>query len=139
MGLSHVIPELLERAHQAPDGGILKVSSIDHTRSFCHVRDAVEMLVRAAQEPACAGETINVGRQEPEVRIGALARTVIDVVGRDLEIEPLPPTPGSPARRAPEMSKAAGLLGYTAAVGLEDGIRDTYEWYRANVFAGGSS
>jgi UDP-glucose 4-epimerase len=134
MGLAHVIPELLQRAHVAADGDSLPVYSVDHRRTFCHVSDAVEMIVRAAEAPAAVGETLNVGSQEPEVRIGELAELIIRVVGRELEVQPLPPHPGSPERRCPEMSKTAGLTGYRPAVGLEDGVRDTYAWYRENDF-----
>ena len=49
MGLSHVIPELLERAHAAPDGGELEVFSVDHRRTFCYVDDAVELIARALE------------------------------------------------------------------------------------------
>ena len=136
MGLSHVIPELLQRAHATPDGGALEVFSPEHRRTFCFIDDAVEMLSLAAESESCAGEVLNVGRQEPEVRIEDLARMVIDVVGRDLEVVGKPVTEGSPARRAPDMSKTAELTGYRARVDLEEGVRRTYAWYAENVFAG---
>jgi UDP-glucuronate decarboxylase len=136
MGLSHVIPELLQRAHSTEDGGTLEVYSVDHRRTFCHIRDAVEMLWRSATSPDCAGEVLNVGREEPEIEIGTLARIVIDTVGHQLEIVPAPATPGSPARRAPDMTKTSRLTGYTAEVSVEEGVRDTYAWYCKNVFSG---
>lgn len=136
MGLSHVIPELLQRAHAAPDGGSLDVFSPDHRRTFCFIDDAVEIMHLAAESESCVGEALNVGRQEPEVRIEDLARLVIEVVGRDLEVVGKPATAGSPERRAPDMTKTSGLTGYTAQVDLEDGVRRTYDWYAENVFAG---
>jgi UDP-glucose 4-epimerase len=135
MGLSHVIPELLQRAHAAADGDRLEVYSVDHRRTFCHVSDAVEMISRAAEEPRCAGEALNVGSEHPEIRIGELADLVVRVVGKELVVEPLPPTAGSPLRRCPDMSKTAELTGYTSRVGLEEGVRQTYDWYRENLFA----
>ena len=135
MGLAHVIPELLQRAHEAPDGGRLEVFSVDHRRTFCHVDDAVELIVKMAQSPSCAGEVLNVGSQSPEVTIREVAEIVIGTVGRELSIEPLPPTPGSPERRCPDMSKATRVTGYTAQVTLEEGIRSTYDWYLDRVFS----
>jgi nucleoside-diphosphate-sugar epimerase len=135
MGLAHVIPELLQRAHAAADGERLEVYSVEHRRTFCHVDDAVEMIVRAAQEPRGAGEVINIGSERPEVRIGDLAELIVRVVGRELAIEPLPATPGSPVRRCPDMSKTRALTGHEAEVTLEDGVRRTYDWYRQNLFA----
>lgn len=134
MGLAHAIPELLERAHAAPQGGALEVYSIGHRRTFCHVTDAVEMLVRAATTSVCAGEVLNIGAEEPEITIGELAELVIAVAGKDLRIVAGADTPGSPSRRRPDMTKTATLLGYRARVDLEPGIRDTYDWYRTHVF-----
>lgn len=133
MGLAHVIPELLQRAHETTDGR-LEVFSVQHRRTFCFVDDAVEMLARALESPGCEGETLNVGTQAPEVSIGDLAALIVDVVGKELEIVPKPATPGSPERRCPDMSRTAELTGYTSRVTLEDGVRRTYEAYRADVF-----
>jgi UDP-glucose 4-epimerase len=136
MGLSHVVPELLKRAHDAPDGGQLEVYSADHTRTFCYVGDAVEMLIRVAADPRCAGETLNLGRQRPEVSIREVAGAVLDVVGKRLEIVPLPPTPGSPERRCPDMTRMRKLTGFEARIELTTGIERTYAWYREYVFSG---
>lgn len=135
MGLAHVVPELLERAHAAADGDTLEVFSIDHRRTFCYVDDAVELVARAAITAACEGEVLNVGAEAPEVRIGELAQIVLRVVGRDLEVAPGPETPGSPPRRVPDMTKTTRLTDYRAQVELEDGVGRTYDWYRARGFA----
>jgi UDP-glucuronate decarboxylase len=135
MGMSHVIPELLGRAHATPDGGSLEVYSVDHRRTFCFIDDAVELVLRAALAPEGEGRVLNAGAQEPEWTIGKVAEVVCRTVGKQLEIVPLPPTPGSPLRRAPDLSQIRALTGYTPAVGLEEGVRRTYDWYRANVFS----
>jgi nucleoside-diphosphate-sugar epimerase len=134
MGLSHVIPELLQRAHEAPPGGRLEVASVEHRRTFCYVDDAVEIIWRAASSPACSGETLNLGAAEPEVAIGELARLIVSTVGKRLEIVPLPETPGSPPRRCPDVTRTRELTGYEARVGLESGVARTYDWYRRHVF-----
>jgi nucleoside-diphosphate-sugar epimerase len=59
---------------------------------------------------------------------------VIATVGRRVTPVPQPPTPGSPPRRCPDMSKATRLLGYQAKTTLEEGLEKTYAWYRARVF-----
>lgn len=139
MGLSHVVPQLLEKAYRAPEGGTLEVFSVEHRRTFCFIDDAVEMLVRAATVPATAGTVLNLGNQAPEVPIGTLAEVVAKTVGKRLTIVPKPPTPGSPARRCPDMSRMAALTGYRGRVSLEEGVGRTYEWYRAMVFEGGEA
>jgi UDP-glucose 4-epimerase len=136
MGMSHVIPELLKRAHEASEGDRLEVYSVDHRRTFCYVEDAVEMIALAASSPECVGEILNIGKEGPEIKVGSLADLVIETVGRDLAIEPRPATEGSPARRAPEMTKTTALTGYAAQVEVAEGVRRTYQWYAENVFGG---
>lgn len=133
MGLSHAIPELLQRAHAATDGR-LEVFSVEHRRTFCYVDDAVEMITRALEAPGCEGQTVNIGTEAPEITIGELARLIVGVVGKELEIVPGPTTPGSPERRCPDMSRTAELTGYRSRVSLEDGIGRTYDAYRLRVF-----
>ncbi|HEX6752921.1 MAG TPA: NAD-dependent epimerase/dehydratase family protein [Solirubrobacterales bacterium] len=136
MGMSHVIPELLERARKAADGDRLEVYSVDHRRTFCYVEDAVEMIFLAARSEAAVGQVLNVGKEGPEIAIGELAEMVIETVGRDLAIDPRPATQGSPTRRAPEMSKMTALTSYAAQVDVAEGLRRTYRWYEENVFEG---
>jgi nucleoside-diphosphate-sugar epimerase len=134
MGMAHVIPELLARASRAPEGGRLEVYSAEHTRTFCYVDDAVEILIRAATSPGAAGQVLNLGAQEPEVTMREVAVEVCRAVGRDLEIVPLPAAAGSPSRRCPDMTKTTRIIDYVARISLPDGIRRTLAWYAARGF-----
>lgn len=134
MGMAHVIPELLHRAYTTPVGGRMEVFSVDHHRTFCYIDDAVELIHLATAAAAGADATLNIGVEEPEVSIGELAQVIIDCVGKQLEIVPMPATAGSPTRRAPETVKVRNLTGYTPHVGLKEGVRRTFDWYRENVF-----
>ena len=135
MGLSHVIPQMLERAHKLRDGDDFNVWSADHTRTFCFIDDAVEIILRATEFDTCLNKVINLGSQAPEITIGKLADVLLGVVGRKAVIVPQEPHPGSPARRCPDMSLTTSLIGYEAQVGLEEGVKRTWEWYRDYVFA----
>lgn len=139
MGLSHVVPQLLEKAYRAPAGGEIEVFSVNHKRTFCYIDDATEMLVRAMLTPHCAGVTLNAGSQNPEITIETLAKIVIATVGKPLRIVAKPATPGSPSRRCPDMTRMTQLTGFTAGVSVDEGVRRTYEWYRRMVFEGGES
>jgi UDP-glucose 4-epimerase len=136
MGMSHVIPELLQRTDAAPPGDGLTVYSPEHKRTFCFIDDAVALLKVLASTPAASGETFNLGAPGPEVEMAELARLVIATVGKQMRLEPGATSPGSPARRCADMSKASQLTGVTAKVTLEEGVRQTWEWYRDNVFSG---
>ncbi|MCR5356250.1 MAG: NAD-dependent epimerase/dehydratase family protein [Lachnospiraceae bacterium] len=136
MGMSHVIPELLRKVYNDEGNGKLEVYSVEHKRTFCYIDDAVEMIVRLADSEKACGEAYNIGNESPEISIMEVARTVLKTVGREYEIIPLPPSPGSPERRCPSMEKTGECTGYTPAVTLEEGIKRTFEWYRANIFDG---
>lgn len=136
MGMSHVVPELLKRAHESADGGVLQVYSPKHQRTFCYVDDAVNLLSSLLSSEVARGATLNLGSLEPEVSIATVAQTVVDVVGRRLAIEEMPDTPGSPKRRAPDMQRAQKVTGFRSTIGLREGIQRTYQWYRTNVFDG---
>jgi nucleoside-diphosphate-sugar epimerase len=123
MGMAHVVPELLKKAHEASAGGEIEVFSTDHTRTFCFIDDAVEMFIAAGEEPKCRGQSLNVGSQTPEITIGELALIVIDTVA----------TAGSPHRRCPDMSRMTELTGLRATTELQEGIARTYAWYRAEM------
>jgi UDP-glucose 4-epimerase len=137
MGQSHVIPQLLEKAYHAPDGGSIEVFSVDHRRTFCFIDDAVEMITRAATAPDCVNQVLNLGSQSPELTIGEVAEVIVRTVGKPLRVDAKPSTPGSPTRRCPDMSRMAALTGYRARTAFEDGVRRTYAWYRPMVFEGG--
>ncbi len=134
MGMAHVVPELLQRAERTPDGGTMTVYSMRHRRAFCYVSDAVELIVRLALAEDALGGVYNVGNHAEEVAIGQLAELVAAAVGRRIAMEAGPDTPGSPARRCPDMSRTAAITGYEARVPLLEGLRKTYDWYRERVF-----
>lgn len=135
MGLDHVIPQLLEKAHRAPTGGVLEVFSPHHCRTFCFIDDAVDMVKRLLATDAARGQTVNLGTEAPEYSIRSLAEIIIATVGKALSIFERPATQGSPIRRAPKMVRMLELTGYVARTSLSEGVQRTYDWYRANVFA----
>ena len=137
MGLVHVVPGQLHKAWLAKDGDEVPVPSVDQTRCFCYVDDALEQLLRMMTLPQCLGETLNLGTQEPEITIREVAETCHRAVGRKVVIRPEPAPPGSPDRRGPDMSRTSALTGYTSKVSLEEGVQKTYAWYHENVFSSG--
>lgn len=136
MGMSHVIPELMQRAFRLKEGDLLDVFSTDHKRTFCYVQDAVIMLELAAKNIECEGKVMNIGAQQPEISIGDLAQLIIEQVGKKLLIKSKPDQVGSPNRRCPDMTLTKSLTGYEPQISLGQGLELTYQWYYANVFTG---
>lgn len=125
MGMAHVIAELLARAHREPAGGKVLVFSPDHSRAFCYIEDATELLVRITLSPEGLNRTFNIGNSVEEVSIASLADLVIEVVGKPLRVCRGPDTEGSPRRRRPEITAAATVAGYQPCVSLRDGVHRT--------------
>ena len=67
-----------------------------------------------------------------------VAELCFTAVGKNLEVSPLPPTTGSPERRAPDMSRTIELINYKSMIGLDEGIRRTWLWYKESIFEGGN-
>ena len=133
MGMSHVIPEQLLKAHNSIDKDEIEVFSPSHTRSFCYIDDAVELMFNLL-DSRCDGLIFNLGSDFEEISILSLVKTCHKIIGKDLNIIEREDTAGSPTRRAPDISLAKNLLNYQPKIDLETGVEKTYLWYKDNVF-----
>jgi dTDP-glucose 4,6-dehydratase len=127
-----VLPNFI---HQALTGQPLTVyGDGQQTRSFCYVADLIEGLWRLMQ----ADEHLPVNLGNPhEVTILEFARLVRELAGVDVPIVHRPLPEDDPRRRCPDISKARRLLGWEPRVSLEDGLRQTLAFYRAQLAAAG--
>ena len=80
------------------------------------------------------GKVINVGSDEPEVKVKDLAKLLMKIVGKDLKILKMENTQGSPSRRVPDVSLCKSIIGYEASTNLKEGIKKTFDWYREYSF-----
>ena len=67
-----------------------------------------------------------------EITIRDLVQLIARLCGFAGEIRWDPTKPDGQPRRCLDTERAARLLGFRAAVGFEEGLRRTIEWYRAN-------
>ncbi len=135
MGLSHVIPELMKKVVEI-ESAQLDVFSVNHQRTFCYIADAVEMIQLLAESNKSIGESYNVGIDDEEITMGDLAKIIINLIGKDISINPLPATPGSPKRRCPSISKLKNVISYTKQYPLKKGLQETFDWYNKYIFSG---
>ena len=134
MGMSHVIPELLKKSYLYEEYSSVKVYSIKHRRSFCYIDDAVNQLLAMMEIDSLENLVFNLGTEFPEVTMKDVANICFDTVGKKLIIDEQPPTSGSPERRAPDMNKSIKDLGVESKISLEKGIKQTFDWYKENIF-----
>lgn len=129
MGDKHVVPEFIARLRGGESP--LKLYGGMETRAFCYVEDAVRATWLAASSRRCAGEIVHIGDPKAEVRIDALARRLIRLMGLKTATREHGRREGSVSRRCPDTAKLKRLTGFEPKVGLDEGLRRTLEWYLA--------
>lgn len=120
-----VVPAFLD---QALRGAPITVSGDgSQTRSFCYVADLVDGLYRLM----LSGEPYPVNLGNPrEMTILEFAEHIRALTGTKSEIvfQPLPED--DPKKRRPDIGRARQLLGWEPKVGLDEGLRETIEYFR---------
>jgi CDP-glucose 4,6-dehydratase len=132
---SRLIPELIAAAL---DGRAPRIRS-DGTpeRDFLYVEDAVSAYLAIADAldddgAGARGEAFNAGGGRP-VSVREVVDTLGVAIGRPLDAvyDPANTTPGEISRQYVSTEKIARVCGWAPQVGLEEGLRRTYEWYAA--------
>lgn len=137
---SHVLPALLRRFHEAARTGAPEVviwGTGRPRREFLHVDDmaAAALFVLDLPQPAYAAATLpmqshlNIGTGQ-DVSILELAGMVARVTGFGGRIRTDPDKPDGAPRKLLEVGRLADL-GWRAAIGLEEGLAETYAWFTA--------
>ena len=104
-------------------------------RAWCYVDDMVDGVMLAMVHPRAVGESLNIGNQQAVVTIYGLANTVVRVLNSKSTIGFIRKDYVDVELRVPSVVKARELLGFEAAVDLEEGIRRTGEYWRSSLIA----
>lgn len=129
---SHVMPALIRRYHEAVQTGDTVVEnwgSGTPLREFLHVDDmasACLFLLENYDGP----EQVNVG-VGTDVTIKELAETVAQAVGYKGTMTWDTSKPDGTPRKLMDVSKLSAA-GWTATIGLEQGIQETVDWFRSH-------
>jgi UDP-glucuronate decarboxylase len=105
----------------------------EQTRSFCHVDDLVEGLLRLMDAEGVT-DPVNLGNPG-EFTMRQLAEMVCRLTGSQSSIVTLPLPQDDPVRRRPDISRAKALLGWEPAVPLEQGLQRTIADFTARLEA----
>ena len=66
-----------------------------------------------------------------ETSVVDLAKSLMKAAGKEVPLNHAPPRPGEQRRSVVSITKAAQGLGWSPEVGLEDGLKRTYDWFAA--------
>jgi UDP-glucose 4-epimerase len=112
---------------RALDGEALRIDGDGRqVRNFVYIKDLANAFV-LAMAPAALNQTFNLNGREP-VSIRQLAELTSELVpGTSVEFGPS--RPGDLAPRVVVSDRAADVLGWIPAVGIDEGVRRSFEWY----------
>jgi UDP-glucose 4-epimerase len=105
------------------------------SRSFTHVTDVVQALVKLVGEPKAIGEVINIGNSQ-EVTMRGLAERVRTLAGSPSTIQLVPYDEAYESgfedmpRRVPDLTKVTRLIGYEPKNTLDDILVSVIEYFR---------
>lgn len=128
-GTDHVIPELFRKIHSKEEPFVLFAPH--ETRSFCYIGDAVEAMAMLMENKSEPGAELHHIGTTVETNIGELAEAMFRVAGwKPEKIATKESLAGSVKRRLPHVGKIKAAVGWEAKIGLEQGLAETWEWYR---------
>jgi GDP-L-fucose synthase len=130
---SHVIPALVRKCLQAKEAGEDRVTlwgDGSPTREFLFAPDAAGGILLGA-EALNSSEPVNLGSGK-EIRIRELAELIGELAGFEGKFEWDSSRPNGQPRRGLDTRKAKDLFGFVARTSLEEGLRQTIEWYEAH-------
>lgn len=139
---SHVMPALIRRFHEAAQNGAEEVviwGTGTPLREFLHVDDMADaslFVFDLAKDVYDANTTsmlshINVGFGA-DITIAELARLIANVTGFEGKISFDTSKPDGTMRKLMDSSRLTAM-GWGPQVNLENGIQETYQWFRSNI------
>jgi UDP-glucose 4-epimerase len=133
-GLAHVIPDLTKKILDGR-ASIEILGDGSQTRSFTYVDDVADAIATIGTDPQAEGHDFNIGTGV-ETSILELLRLIWNATGHEgePEVQATRPLDVDVKRRVPDVTRIGTLLGWSAQVPLEDGIRRTAEWYMHGAF-----
>lgn len=104
----------------------------NQTRDFTFVRETCDILIRLMESDSTGGEVVNVCRGE-EVSVLKIAQLVQRFLESGSAIEHLPARKNDVLRLYGDNSKLRDLINFVPTVSIEEGLRETISWYKANI------
>ena len=125
-----MIPALIRRFHEAKineQDAVTIWGTGDPIREFIYVDDLADACIFLMRNYNCS-EILNIGNGE-EISIKELAYLIKDVVGYNGEIIFDKSKPDGVPRKVLDSSIIKNM-GWKANITLQDGIKQTYDWYK---------
>ncbi|MGD0842500.1 MAG: SDR family oxidoreductase [Candidatus Acidiferrales bacterium] len=102
----------------------------EQSRDFIYVENVVQANLRACEAPQASGLVFNVGTGN-SYTLNQTLKLLEKISGRSASAQYAPPRAGDIRDSQADIALAGQKLGYEPTVGFEDGLRRTWEWFKA--------
>lgn len=102
------------------------------TRSFCYVSDLISAINRFVFLDFIPETPINLGNPE-EITIENLALKIIELTNSKSKLIKMDLPEDDPKKRKPDISKAIKLLDWKPTISLEEGLKQTINYFKHNL------
>ena len=123
-----VVPNFITQALKGDDLTVYGDGS--QTRSFCYVSDLVEGVYKLMFSDI--NEPVNLGNPD-EISIFNFAKKILSLTSSKSKIVFMPLPKNDPKVRCPDISKAKRLLDWQPKVSLDEGLRQTIQWFKGQT------
>jgi nucleoside-diphosphate-sugar epimerase len=125
-----VVPNFIDQAlHNKP---LTIYGDGKQTRSFCYYSDLIDGIIRLLYSGL--HEPINIGNPR-EFTIFEFANLILKFSGAKVKIVYHPLPVDDPKQRQPDITLAKKYLKWEPKVDLEDGLKETLDWFKIHKFA----
>jgi nucleoside-diphosphate-sugar epimerase len=102
----------------------------EQSRDFTYVENIVDETLRACEASGASGKVFNAGTGK-RITLNEVVKMLEKVTGKKIQAKYEPARSGDILHSQAEISLAKKVLGYEPRVGFEEGLKRTWEWYRA--------
>lgn len=128
---SQVIPSLIRKAINYPEEGFEVWGSGKQGRAFIHIDDVVNAIILGLEKGLGKG-FIQIG-PDFSTTIAELASTLVEISGKEIEINFDTSKPEGDKARAADYQLAREVLGWEPKVDIKAGLESTYAWMEGQM------
>jgi NAD dependent epimerase/dehydratase len=131
--LRAIIPTIIS---QAIEDKKIRLGNTRPRRDFLFVKDTVRGFIELGKCDEAVGKVVNIGTGK-DISIGELVKKILNLMGKKREIEVedhrIRPEKSEVMQLLSDTRLAQKLFGWGHRYSLEDGLKETIEWYRRNL------
>jgi len=121
-----VIPKFIDLISQGKSPIIYGDGS--QSRDFTFIDNVVQANIKAAENPDISG--VFNAACGTKITVNDLAKELMNIIGREVDIIYKPPRTGDILHSLADSSKAKNSFGYEPTVSINDGLKETVEWFQ---------